>query len=115
MWSQLDALAEQAPDIDRFYSVGTTDGVEPELRGGAWSAYQRRADAGRGGAGVSLHRHLATPERLRSLHDRGLRAICYTVNDLETGTRLLDLDAGGLTSDRADLIQRWQDRWASPD
>lgn len=106
IWPQLDMLAALAPDVGRFYTVRRRPGGEA-----SWTAYLRRADEGRGGAGVSLHQRLATAERLRSLRDRGLRAICYTVNDYEAGLRLLELGAGGLTSDRADLIQRWRDRW----
>lgn len=114
IWSQLDALADRAPDIGRFYTLRPQRDADPGGTDGAWTAYLRRADAGQGGAGVSLHRRLATPERLRTLRDRGLRAICYTVNDFDAGLRLLDLGAGGLTSDRADLIPRWQDRWGPP-
>ena len=106
-WHQLDALADQAPGIDRYYTVRRR-----EADRGAWESYLRCAGDGRGGSGVSLHRRLATPERLRVLNDLSLRAICYTVNDYDAGLRLLDAGAGGLTSDRADLIARWRDRSA---
>lgn len=106
IWPQLDILAERAPDLGRFYTVRRADGGEA-----SWTAYLRRIEEGRGGAGVSLHQRLATPERLQGLRERGLRAICYTVNDYDAGLRLLELGAGGLISDRADLIPRWRDRW----
>ena len=61
IWSQLDALADRAPDIGRFYTLRPQRDADPGGTDGAWTAYLRRADAGQGGAGVSLHRRLATP------------------------------------------------------
>lgn len=105
LWEQLDRLAEAG--IWPFYTIA------PSRHGGgdrSWAAYERRCAEGRGGDGVSLHRRLATAERLAWLRSEGLRALCYTVNDFEEGVGLLEQGAGGLISDRLDLIARWRDR-----
>ena len=45
----------------------------------------------------------------------GCGRYCYPINDFQEGRRLLRWGAGGLTSDRAGLIQRWRDQWARGD
>ena len=117
-WAQLDRLVRLAPDIGRFYTLPRPPWQPWRRTAGdplAWTAYQRRMADRRAGAGVSLHRDLATPERLGILQAAGLRAICYPINDFQEGRRLLRWGAGGLTSDRAGLIQRWRDQWARGD
>jgi glycerophosphoryl diester phosphodiesterase len=105
-WEMLDRLETLAPDIGRFYSVGRGQ------RGGqAWAAYVQRIGAGRAGSGTSIHHETATAERLAYLNAHGLRAICYTVNDFDHGVALVEQGAGGLTSDRFDLVARWRSRW----
>ncbi len=111
LWDQLDSLAEAG--IRPFYTIAPSS--QPGRDGGdgtnrSWEAYERRCAEGRGGDGESLHRRLATAERLAWLRSEGLRALCYTVNDFEEGVGLLEQGAGGLISDRLDLIARWRDR-----
>jgi glycerophosphoryl diester phosphodiesterase len=103
IWGHLDRLADLAPEVGRFYSIG-----RGERGARAWDAYRARVADSRGGHGVSIHHQTATAERLAQIQNWGLRAICYTVNDFDQGVALLDLGAGGLTSDRLDLIARWR-------
>ena len=107
IWAQLDYLARLAPEIDRFYSIG-----RGAAGAAAWRRYEERVEAGRAGAGVSMHWQSATPERLGMLRDDGLRAICYTVNDFDGGVALVEAGAGGLTTDRLELVERWRRRWS---
>lgn len=105
-WEQLDYLARQAPEIGRYYSIGRGADASD-----AWHRYEERIAADRAGDGVSIHRESALPKRLADLRDRRLRAICYPVNDYEAGVALIEAGAGGLTTDRIDLIERWRARW----
>ena len=50
IWAQLERLAEQAPEIERYYTVRPR-----EAASGVWESYLRRAEEGRGGVWVSLH------------------------------------------------------------
>ena len=104
LWEQLDRLASLAPGVPRYYTV-RRERSDPEA---LWRAYERRLAAGRGGDGVSIDHRLATPARLAQLRAAGLRTICFTVNGYERGRQLLAAGAGGLTSDRLDLIARWR-------
>ncbi|MEE9277691.1 MAG: glycerophosphodiester phosphodiesterase [Dehalococcoidia bacterium] len=112
-WALVDRLGEAAPEVGRYYSV-TRRFVSRRSWWRAyervWRAYEGRMAAGRGGDGVSIHARLATAARLRTVREAGLRALCYKVNDYETGLRLLGDGAGGLISDRIDLIARWRDQ-----
>ena len=101
-WAHLDRLAERAPRIGRFYSVGRG-------RHDVWGAYERRIAEGRAGQGASLHRSVATRERLQRLRESGLRGVVYGVNGFDRGLRLLDDGAGGLVSDRGALIAAWRE------
>lgn len=109
IWPLLDALASAAPEVGRYYSIGRGEAGD---RG--WWAYVERMGSMRAGDGVSIHRETATPDRLALLHEGGLRAICYTVNDYEEGVRLVEAGAGGLTTDRLELVTRWRERWPPP-
>ena len=106
-WDQLHRLAREAPEIERLYTVA------PRRRDvdAMWRAYVDRMERDPG-AGVSIHRRLATPERLALLREHRLRAVCYTVDDLDLGWQLLKWGASGLTTDQLDLIPRW--RGSSP-
>ena len=107
-WAQLDRLGAELPAATLLYSIGKGQrGAE------AWTRYRQRIETGRAGGGVSIYHEAATPKRLALLRDHGLRAVCYTVNDLERGSDLLQAGASGLTSDRSDLIAAWRDRWGS--
>ena len=107
-WAQLDRLADRLPATTLLYSIGRGQrGAE------SWTRYRDRIETGRAGGGVSIHHEVATPQRLALLRDHGLRAVCYTVNDLQRGVDLLQAGARGLTSDRSDLIAAWRDRWGS--
>lgn len=108
MWSLLDHLAELAPTVGRFYSIG-----RGATGSAAWERYRERMGTEAAGWGVSIHQASADAERLAALRGAGLRAICYTVNDEARGVELVEQGAGGLTSDRLDLISRWRDRWGS--
>ncbi|HJN91812.1 MAG TPA: hypothetical protein QGF05_03660 [Dehalococcoidia bacterium] len=103
IWEHLDLLGSRAPGIGRFYSIGR--GARGQA---AWEEYGARMRDSRGGQGVSIQHETATDERLAELQDWGLRAICYTVNDFDQGVALMNRGAGGLTSDRLDLIARWR-------
>ena len=107
-WAQLDRLRERLPATTLLYSIGKGGrGAE------AWTAYRERMRAGRAGAGVSIHHETATARHLALLREHGLRAVCYTVNDLQRGLDLLEAGASGLTSDRSDLIAAWRDQSGS--
>ena len=70
IWRQLDRLAELAPEVARYYSIGRGAGEERD-----WEAYLQRMEEGGAGEGTSIHSETATPERLARLRDQGLRAI----------------------------------------
>lgn len=103
-WRLLDRLAAIAPGVERYYSVGRKQSHR-------WEAYSARLARGEAGAGVSLHRSLATPERLQRVAAAGLRALVYPVNDASLGERLVAEGAGGLISDRPTLVRVWRERW----
>ena len=105
-WRLLDRLAAIAPGVERYYSVGRKQTQR-------WEAYRARLAGGEAGAGVSLHRSLATPERLQQVAAAGLRALVYPVNDASLGERLVAEGAGGLISDRPALVRGWRERWGS--
>ena len=65
-WRLLDRLAAIAPGVERYYSVGRKQTQR-------WEAYRARLAGGEAGAGVALHRSLATPERLQQVAAAGLR------------------------------------------
>ncbi|HEY3267013.1 MAG TPA: glycerophosphodiester phosphodiesterase [Armatimonadota bacterium] len=53
---------------------------------------------------VTPQHPLVTPERMAALHARGLKVYAWTVDDLPTMRRLLELGVDGIISNRADLL-----------
>lgn len=55
---------------------------------------------------INLGRKIATPGRLRMINQAGLRALVYTVNELDEAERLIRAGAWGLFTDFPDRINR---------
>lgn len=61
---------------------------------------------------VTLEHPLVTPERMAACRARGIAVYAWTVDDLSTMRRLLDLGVDGLISNRADLLAEAADTGA---
>jgi glycerophosphoryl diester phosphodiesterase len=55
---------------------------------------------------INLGKNLASAARLKAIEDAGLKALIYTVNDLDEARRLLAEGAWGLFTDYPDRINR---------
>jgi glycerophosphoryl diester phosphodiesterase len=86
---------ELYPSLPISLSVGTN---EEALLLAEWDALDTDA--------VTLQHPLVTPQRIETLHERGIRVFAWTVDDLPTLIRLRDMGVDGLISNRADLLAR---------
>ncbi|MCB9437510.1 MAG: glycerophosphodiester phosphodiesterase [Anaerolineales bacterium] len=53
---------------------------------------------------VNAYHSLYTAENLRQLHEQGVKATAWTVNEIETAQHLLDIGIDGLTTDYPDRL-----------
>ena len=88
----LRGAREAAPDLPRALLLD-------ELKEGWWETAQALACV----AVVTNHRLMDAP-LLRRLHHAGLRALCYTVNDIADVQRLLTLGVDGIITDAVDRL-----------
>lgn len=59
-----------------------------------------------GGGYINVGRKIATPGRLKKINQAGLRALIYTVNELDEAEKLIRAGAWGLFTDFPDRISR---------
>ena len=114
-WAQLDRLARLAPGIGRFYTLPRPPGSPGDAPRGTRPPGPPISAAWRRSVRERACRCIATsPRRSDSASCTRLgcgRSVTRSMTSRE-GRRLLRWGAGGLTSDRAGLIQRWRDQWA---
>lgn len=98
----------QCPDLARVLLVGAlADDVDPDLAMRAdvpvevVTAMAEKVDA----VAVAPGTALLTPALVHAVHEDGLPVIPWTVNDLATARRLLDLGVDGICTDRPDLVR----------
>lgn len=93
-WKLLDRLAAEDTEMRMFYSVGTAAAIDTLLR---------RSAAGQRPAGTSIRQTLLTPDVIRRLHDAGLQAYAWTVNNPHRAAELLSWGVDGLIFDDMSL------------
>lgn len=114
-WRTLDAIARQAPEIERVYLSSQQEGGFHTLRPNSpWTAgrdpaahaspaHLVRAAGGR--VWSAFHADLA-PASVRQAHDLGLRVLAWTVNDTARMDTLIDMGVDGIVTDRPDLLRK---------
>jgi glycerophosphoryl diester phosphodiesterase len=102
--------AATAPLLTSFQveSLKGAQAVEPGLPRGLlldklWSGWLEAA-TGLECAAVVCNHKLWDPATVAQVHDAGMRALSYTVNDEETAQRLIALGTDGIITDRVDLF-----------
>lgn len=89
-WKLLDRLAAEGTEMRMFYSVGRASALEALLR---------RAALAPRPAGTSIRQTLLTADVIRRLHDAGLEAYAWTVNNPHRAAELLAWGVDGLIFD----------------
>ncbi len=92
--------------LHRFRSLREDYPVAPLF--GRWKSDALRIAADFGSGYINLGRKVADNRRLDAINAAGLRALIYTVNDLNEAERLLSAGAWGLFTDYPDRISREQ-------
>ena len=123
-WRTLQAVQQQAPEIPTVYlstartlapvdgkPTPWTAGIDPAAHGGSAPRMVRAA----GGTTWSPSAGALTAAQVAEAHALGLKVVVWTVNDVPTMNRLLDMGVNGIISDRPDLVgqelQRRGMRW----
>jgi glycerophosphoryl diester phosphodiesterase len=95
-WRALRAVGEMLPEVDTFYSIDVRAKLDLFL-----SIAERDVRA----RGVSCRHSLLTRGLVQRLHDRGLRVVAWTVDDVERATELVDWGVDGLTTHEVEAMR----------
>ena len=115
-WDTLQLIQKEAPEIRTVYVVNQRSidarrgpGGSPWLANFDPSRYGDslpRAVKAAGGRILSVNYEMVTTAMLAEARALGVVIIPWTVNDLPTINKLLDMDVDGIISDRPDLVQQ---------
>ena len=107
-WQYLRAFHEQEPEqvlgvlgpAARLVDGTKPSGI-PKALSARWLDELRKT-----GAKVAVWNQEVTKESVQLAHDRGLKVWVYTINDLETANKLLDMGVDGLITNNTPLIRK---------
>jgi glycerophosphoryl diester phosphodiesterase len=94
-WGVLDRIALAGTGMQMFYSVGREKAVEALL---ARAAKEPRP------AGTSIRHTLLSADRVRRLHDAGLRVYAWTVNNPHRADELRQMGVDGIIADNFEVF-----------
>lgn len=90
-WRALRAIREMAPEVDAFYSID----VRAKL-----DLFLSVVDRDTRPRGVSCRHSLLTERHVRTLHERGMLVVAWTVDDIDRARELVRWGVDGLTTHR---------------
>ena len=115
-WDTLQLIQKEAPEIRTVYVVNQRSidarrgpGGSPWLANFDPSRYGNsipKAVKAAGGRILSVHHPLVTPALLEEARALGVAVLPWTVNDVPTINKLLDMGVDGIITDRPDLVQQ---------
>ena len=94
-WPVLDRLREVAPGIEVRYSMQAKS---------QWSAYVRRLGRDEATRAVCIHHSMVVTERTAFLKANNVDVYCWTVDDAETATALVERGVEGVISNDLGLL-----------
>ncbi len=95
-WRALRAMRELTPEVDAFYSID----VRAKL-----DLFLSVVDRDTRPRGVSCKHTLLNQRLVRTLHDRGLLVVAWTVDDLERARELVSWGIDGITTHKVEEMR----------
>jgi glycerophosphoryl diester phosphodiesterase len=95
-WATLRAIRESVPGVDAFYSID----VRAKL-----DLFMSVADRDTRPRGISCRHSLLSERVVRTLHDRGILVVAWTVDDMERAHELVSWGVDGLTTHKVDEMR----------